>query len=120
MTCQYNLVNKFHSTETALLRIHNDLARAINQQKVSALVLLDLLAAFDTIDPRILIQRLTSTFGVSGPALSFLSSYLLNRSQFVSINSSCSAPSTLHTGVPQGSVLGPLLFTLLFSAISYR
>src|SRR6476469_4860276 len=108
---------RFHSTETALLRIHNGLALAINQQRVSALVLLDLSAVFDTIDHRILIQRLTSTFGVFGPALSLLSSYLLNRSHFVSINSSCSAPSTLHTGVPQGSVLGPLLFTLYTTLI---
>src|SRR6478609_6852280 len=82
---------RFHSTETALIRIHNDLALAINQQKVSALVLLDLSAAFDTIDHHILIQRLTSTFGISGSALSLLSSYLVNRSQFVSIGSSCSA-----------------------------
>src|SRR6478609_9754728 len=111
-----------HSTETALIRIHNDLALAINQQKVSALVLLDLSAAFDTIDHHILIQRLTSTFGISGSALSLLSSYLVNRSQFVSIGSSCSASSDLHTGVPQGSVLGPLLFTLtlLLSAISSK
>ena len=110
---------KFHSTETALLRIHNDLALAINQQKVSALVLLDLSAAFDTIDHHILIQRLTTTFGISGSALSLLSSYLLNRSQFVSIDSSCSSQSNLHTGVPQGSVLGPLLFTLYTTPLSY-
>src|SRR6478609_2607019 len=68
---------RFHSTETALLRIHNDLALAINQLKVSPLVLLDLSAAFDTIDHRIFIQRLTTTFGISGPALPLLSSYLL-------------------------------------------
>ena len=110
---------RFHSTETALIRIHNDLALAINQQKVSALVLLDLSAAFDTIDHHILIQRLTSTFGISGSALSLLSSYLVNRSQFVSIGSSCSASSDLHTGVPQGSVLGPLLFTLYTTPLSY-
>src|SRR6478609_9574841 len=81
---------RFHSTETALLRIHNDLALAINQQKVTALVLLDLSASFDTIDHHILIQRLTLTFGIFGSALSLLSSYLVNRSQFVYINSSCS------------------------------
>src|SRR6476619_1037122 len=111
--------HKFHSTETALLRIHNDLVLAINQQKVSALVLLDLLAAFDTIDHQILIQRLESTFGISGSALSLLSSYLLDRFQFVSIDSSCSSNSNLHTGVPQGSVLSPLLFTPYTNPLSY-
>ena len=110
---------KFHSTETALLRIHNDLVLAINKQKVSALVLLDLWAAFDTIDHQILIQRLESTFGISSSALSLLSSYLLDRSQFVSIDTSCSSQSNLHTGVPQGSVLGPLLFTLYTTPLSY-
>lgn len=110
---------KFHSTETALLRIHNDLTLAINQQKVSALVLLDLSAAFDTIDHHILLTRLNSIFGISGPALSLLSSYLLDRSQFVSIDSQSSSESKLYTGVPQGSVLGPLLFTLYTTPLSY-
>jgi hypothetical protein len=103
---------KFHSTETALLRIYNDLTLAINQQKVTALVLLDLSAAFDTIDHQILLTRLSSYFGVTGSAISLLSSYLLHRSQFVSINSHSSPSVSLTTGVPQGSVLGPLLFTL--------
>jgi len=110
---------KFHSTETALLRIHNDLVLSIDQQKVSALVLLDLSAAFDTIDHQILISRLSSTFGISGSALSILSSYLTNRSQFVTIDSSSSSSSKLLTGVPQGSVLGPLLFTLYTTPLSY-
>ena len=110
---------KFHSTETALLRIHNDLALAINQQKVSALVLLDLSAAFDTIDHQILIARLNSIFGISGSALSLLTSYLLDRTQFVSVNSINSSQSKLLTGVPQGSVLGPLLFTLYTTPLSY-
>ena len=68
----------FHSTETALLRIQNDLLLACNQQKVSALVLLDLSAAFDTIDHQILLTRLSSTYGITGSACSLISSYLLN------------------------------------------
>ena len=68
---------KFHSTETALLRIQNDLLLASNQQKVSALVLLDLSAAFDTIDHQILLTRLSSTFGFSDTALSLLSPPIL-------------------------------------------
>src|SRR5271170_3988548 len=110
---------KFYSTETALLRIHNDLTLSINEQKVSALVLLDLSAAFDTIDHHILINRLSSAFGISDSALSLLTSYLLDRSQFVSIDSTSSSHSMLHTGVPQGSVLGPLLFTLYTTPLSY-
>jgi hypothetical protein len=110
---------KFHSTETALLRIQNDLLLAMNKQKLSALVLLDLSAAFDTIDHNILLARLSSTFGISGSALSLLSSYLLDRSQSVSINSHCTPPSPMETGVPQGSVLGPLLFCLYTTPLSY-
>ena len=110
---------KFHSTETALLRIQNDLLLAMNQQKLSALVLLDLSAAFDTIDHNILLARLTSTFGISGSALNLLSSYLLDRSQSISIDSHCTPPSPMETGVPQGSVLGPLLFCLYTTPLSY-
>src|SRR3989442_15222189 len=78
---------KFHSAETALLRIYNDLLVSISQHKLSALVLLDLSAAFDTIDHNILLSRLTSNFGISGSALSLISSYLSNPSQSVSIQS---------------------------------
>jgi hypothetical protein len=103
---------KYHSTETALLKISNDLLTACNQQKVSALVLLDLSAAFDTIDHQILLSRLSTTFGVSGTSLNLLTSYLSNRSQSVSIEHILSPSHPLTTGVPQGSVLGPLLFCL--------
>ena len=109
---------KFHSTETALLRIQNDLLLASNQKKVSALILLDLSAAFDTIDHQILLTRLNSTFGFCGSALSLLSSYLSNRTQHVTIGNQSSASIPLTTGVPQGSVLGPLLFSLYTSPIS--
>ena len=96
---------KYHSTETALLRIHNDLLLGINQQKLSALVLLDLSAAFDTIDHNILLNRLTRTFGVTGKALSLLSSYITNRTQSLTINDHLSSPAPLKTGVSHGSVL---------------
>ena len=109
---------KLHSTETALLRIYNDLLLSINKQQVSALVLLDLSAAFDTIDHQILLTRLNSIFGLSDSALSVLSSYLIGRTQTVTVNSDSSTSCTLTTGVPQGSVLGPLLFSLYTSPLS--
>jgi len=110
---------KFYSTETALIRIHNDITLAMDQQRVSALVLLDLSAAFDTIDHNILLSRLNTCFGVSDTAHSLLSSYLSERSQSVSIDQTCSPNLALLRGVPQGSVLGPLLFTLYTTPLSH-
>ena len=81
-------------------------------------MLLDLSAAFDTIDYSILLFRLSTTFGFDGLALRFLSSYLSNRTQSVSIETELSPPSPLLTGVPQGSVLGPLLFCLYTSPLT--
>lgn len=101
-----------HSTETALLKITNDLLSATDQGEISALALLDLSAAFDTVDHNILLQRLQHTFGIHSTALSWFSSYLTNRYQTVSIDNLNSDPIKLECGVPQGSVLGPVLFTL--------
>src|SRR5437870_5784034 len=95
--CPYQSAYRpFHSTETALLRIYNDILLSIDQQKVSALVLHDLSAAFDTIDHQILLARLTSNFDIDGSAFSLISSYLLNRTQSVTIQSHTS-PSSLYS-----------------------
>src|SRR6266581_3214996 len=83
----------------------------MDNKKVSVLILLDLSSAFDTIDHHILLSRLSSYFGISGLALQLLTSYLQNRTQTVCIDSNSSPPSLLSTGIPQGSVLGPLLFS---------
>ena len=109
---------RFHSTETALLKIQNDLLLSANKQKTSALILLDLSAAFDTIDHSILLSRLTSFYGISGSALDLVRSYLTDRTQSVVLNNCSSPPTPINTGVPQGSVLGPLLFSLYTSPIS--
>uniref|UniRef100_A0A8D0CS33 Reverse transcriptase domain-containing protein n=3 Tax=Sander lucioperca TaxID=283035 RepID=A0A8D0CS33_SANLU len=101
-----------HSTETALVKITNDLLTAADKGLVSVLVLLDLSAAFDTIDHTILLQRLEHLVGIKGIALSWFKSYFSERSQFVNINDKPSKYAKVSHGVPQGSVLGPILFSL--------
>ena len=78
----------------------------------TVLVVLDLPAAFDTINHAVLVQRLTDTFGVSGPAINWIKSYLSDRPSFVKIGYAASPNTVNNTGVPQGSVLGPILFSL--------
>ena len=101
-----------HSTETALVRVANDILTATDNGLVSVLFLLDLSAAFDTVDHHILLQRLEHLVGIKGTALKWFESYLTNRSQFVNANDTFSTRETVKYGVPQGSVLGPILFTL--------
>lgn len=102
----------FHSTETALTRVVNDLLLAIDSNSTSVLLLLDLSAAFDTIDHSILLNRLENYIGIRGSALSWFRSYLLGRSHRVFYNNVTSECCTVDFGVPQGSVLGPLLFSI--------
>ena len=101
-----------HSTETALVRVHNDICTAMDQNQVTILVLLDLSAAFDTVDHSILLRRLSDVVGIKGKALEWFESYLVGRTQRVKVRDAFSREFELSCGVPQGSVLGPLLFTV--------
>ena len=107
-----------HSVETALLRVCNDILRSMDQRKITVLALLDLSAAFDTVDHQILLHRLQSRFGITGVVLDWFTSYLTGLRQFVTINGTCSNPKLLKCGVSQGSFLGPLLFLVYVSPLA--
>ena len=112
------LTSNLISTETTLLFVHDHLIKAMSLQQVTCLTLLDLSAAFDTIDHSILLERLFSWFGITSTALSWIKPYLLNRSFYVNIENTKSSLFQLLYGVPQWSVLGPLLFILYTTPLS--
>lgn len=100
-----------HSTETALLRVQHD--TTLDQNHAVVLDILDFSAAFNTIDQQQLLHLLENDYCLTGTALSWFQTYLEGRTQQVQINSETSDHIPLQFGVPQGSVLGPVIFTLL-------
>ena len=101
-----------HSCETATLAIYNDLLCITDSKSKIILLLLDLSAAFDTVNHSLLLQKLKNFYGLSGNVLSWFKSYLSGRSFSVSIGKHRSNKCFLRIGVPQGSILGPILFIL--------
>ena len=117
MEAHQSAYHSSHSMETALLKVKTDVIWALENQDVACLILLDLSVAFDTIDHDILLSRLKSRFAVTGVVLKWLGSYLKDRTQVVEIGVFLSGGSrsefvSLRSGIPQGSVLGPILFTI--------
>ena len=101
-----------HSCETATVKIVNDILLQIDSKSQVILMLLDLSAAFDTISHSELLRRLENEYRIGGRVLKWIKSYLSGRSAKVKIGSTESSSKPIEIGVPQGSILGPLLFIL--------
>ena len=115
--CFQSAYRKNNSTETVLLYVTSAVKTAMDKKQGTILLLVDFNSAFDTINRNILIRRLRLRYGFVGKALDWLISYLKGRTQRVIIGDQSSSTTTLTTGVPQGSVLGPLLFSLYVQPI---
>lgn len=103
---------QYHSTETALLKVQTDIISALDNGSVAVLLMLDLSAAFDTIDHQILLQRFEHMFGVTDSALSWFQSYFTGRYQSVTVGESVSPDQLMDFSVPQGSVIGPKAYCM--------
>ena len=103
---------KGHSTETTLLRVHNDIVSAVDKGHGVCLILLDLSAAFDTVDHSILLTFLREYVGLGGSVINLFESYVTGRTQCVSVEGVLGELNELVYGIPQGSVLGPIEFCI--------
>ena len=108
---------KGHSTQTSLLRLTENVLDLVENGSTVGMIALDLKKAFDTVNHKILLQKM-DYYGVRGPELAWFSDYLSNRHQQALINGHISDSRTIDTGVPQGSILGPLLFIMYVNDLS--
>ena len=116
-TCQ-SAYRPGHSTEAALLKVVNDLFLSLIKGNISVLALLEFSSAFVTIDHPILVHRLHADLGFTDAVLQWFSSYLTDCTHYASLSNHCSAFAPVHSGVPRGSVLGPMLFTMYIKPLS--
>ena len=108
---------RHHSTETAILRVLSDIYSAIDNDQVALLALLDVSAAFDTVDHSILLERLATSYGLSGKVYSWFESFVIGRTQSVHLGGSTTKPASVRSGMAQGSILGPVLYVLYTSDV---
>ena len=110
---------RFHSTETMLVKVTNDILCALDRGKMMLLVALDVSSAFDTVDHQLLINRYQDYFGLSDTVLNWMSSYLADRHQAVQIGSCQSNVQPVDSGFPQGSTLGGPKFNMYATPLHY-
>ena len=107
----HHAYRSFHSTTTAMLQMYTTWVEAVDQGKLAGVCMIDVSAVFDVVDIDLLLRKL-ELYGFDRNSLQWVWSYLTYRSQCVHIEGSSSSPLPLEAGVPQGSILGPIFYTI--------